>query len=839
MVESDHLTMLTATPATLDEPPMTQAHRAQYSDSSPTAPKVDSSAAGGIERRNAPRFTMYRTSTKGVARFLKLVLLHLVPHELFGSRHNRKQFLAMIDNFVFARRFETLSLHHIIQGMRITDCHWLLPSNRRALAQRPTAAEMEKRKSMLCEFVYYLFDSIIMPLLRTCFYATESAAFRNRTLFFRQDDWLNVSAPVLEKLKTTAFEPVSKADALTIMSKRKFGYSYIRLLPKETGVRPIVNLRRRSQKVASDSDPGKANFQQSINSILESTFHILNFEKAARPDLLGASVFGANEIFLRLRRFKRSWNTTIDSSRRKMYFVKVDVKCAFDTIDQAVLFKIVNELLSHDSYIIQKYTRVMPAGPDRAMKEHIKRACPEAEQQRFEDLAGELATALRHVIFSDGVVYARESRERLIALLEQHVRGNLVRIGKDFCRQTIGIPQGSSLSTLLCSYYFAQMEREKLSKLGIRIQSDGEKDRPAHKSTRTLLLRYTDDFLLMTSSKSTAINFYDAMNRGFSSYGCSISPAKSLCNFDLPIREKASPYGPSGAYVPRVNTPADDWRGEWFPWCGILICTKSLAVMQDLDRYRGIRIADTLTVEYGSSFSTFSSSSAAGVRRKVRPGQAMQTKLHSSIKSRCHIIFADSTLHDDVACGADKNADAGETARLNIYQACLVAALKLMSYWQALSRMKGRRGKQTRLSRGSTRMKRTRPTGGTINKLEGARMLLNLIKRACRYVHECLSMRAKSATLHLDPGARISESVGPGKRDEVVWLGLHAFERTIRAKRASRLRSSTMSAWDVVGTALKAEMKSLITERDRSAALLKTAERAWSLSQDVVHSIHV
>ena len=807
MVETDNVTMLSAPPE-LGESLQTQQ---QHSMVSTQTPKLT-----GTEKRPAPRFTVYRTPTKSVARFAKLVLLNLVPFELFGSMHNRRQILSVINAFVSARRFETLNLHHIAQGIRITDCHWLLPANRRALKQRPTAEEMEKRRCVLNELIYYLFDSILIPLLRTSFYATESAAFRNRTLFFRQDDWLNVSAPVLDKLKATAFEPVSKAEALSIMSARNFGYSYIRLLPKETGVRPIVNLRRRSQKYGAD--PYKMGFQQSINSVLESTFHILNYEKAAQPDLLGASVFGANDIYVRLKRFKQSFQGSLP----KLYFVKVDIKCAFDTIDQTILLDIIKDLLSNDSYIVQRYTRLTPAGSDRVTKDRVKRACPETDQQPFDDLARELAKALRHVIFSDGVVYPRESRVRLIALLEQHVRGNLVRIGKDFCRQNIGIPQGSSLSTLLCSYYFAKMEREKLSHLKL-LSGDESSTIPG---TKTLLLRYTDDFLLITASKSTAVAFFDAMNQGFKEYGCSISPAKSLCNFDLPIRD-TSTLSFSGGYVPRLSVQVDDQQEEAFPWCGFLVRTGSLAVMHDLDRYRGIHIADTLTIEYGSSYS-----SSRGVRRATRPGQAMQAKLLASIKSRCHVIFADSTLHD-----VSSAEESGETVRLNIYQACIIAALKLISYWHGLSRMKGgcERGAGQR-----------RESSAATTRAEGARLLLSLVKRACRYMHECLLMRTNSARLHLDPGAKLSRSVEQGKKDEVVWLGMHAFETVIRIKTVSRHSRQLQKAgggralvWDLVRAALSGEMQALVPSGVTRTGLEKTAQRAWFISKDVVHSIHV
>lgn len=51
------------------------------------------------------------------------------------------------------------------------------------------------------------------------------------------------------------------------MKIRQLGYSHIRLLPKETGVRPIVNLTR------------KPKTGQAINKVLQNAFQILTYEK--------------------------------------------------------------------------------------------------------------------------------------------------------------------------------------------------------------------------------------------------------------------------------------------------------------------------------------------------------------------------------------------------------------------------------------------------------------------------------------------------------------------------------------------------------------------------------
>lgn len=161
------------------------------------------------------------------------------------------------------------------------------------------------------------------------------------------------------------------------MRSRELGYSFVRILPKETGVRPIVNLRRKL-------DP-KGRYPQglSINQILQATFQILTYEKVCNcfnyPApyywiLLGLHHRSSALTFLG-RRFSAtaksigSWNAfrnicnkkqaqcmrALTSYRNasnlliifrpKLYFVKMDVRACYDTIDQNKLLGILKALL--------------------------------------------------------------------------------------------------------------------------------------------------------------------------------------------------------------------------------------------------------------------------------------------------------------------------------------------------------------------------------------------------------------------------------------------------------------------------------------------------------------
>lgn len=138
--------------------------------------------------------------------------------------------------------------------------------------------DKEKRIELFYEFLYYVFDSLLMPLLRCNFYITESSKHKYRIFYFRHDVWKCIAEPATTALKDNLLEEVKLQDALAILNSRKLGTSHLRLVPKDSTLRPIMNLRRRellrgSQKVLGSS----------INSILAPVHRMFVLEKVSGP----------------------------------------------------------------------------------------------------------------------------------------------------------------------------------------------------------------------------------------------------------------------------------------------------------------------------------------------------------------------------------------------------------------------------------------------------------------------------------------------------------------------------------------------------------------------------
>ncbi|KAF5843279.1 hypothetical protein DUNSADRAFT_82 [Dunaliella salina] len=174
----------------------------------------------------------------------------------------------------------------------------------------------------------------------------------------------------------------------------------------------------------------------------------------------------------------------------------------------------------------------------------------------------------------------------------------------------------------------------------------------------TLLLRLVDDYLMLSSSRAAAEALLTRLERGFPEYGCSINAAKTQVNFSS---EESSGLGarPSCADAPPepalTGRPTSSSQDSPIRWCGLLINPTSLEVQADYSRYAGTHIATVLTVPLTN-----------------HPGRQLPVRLMLYMRPKCHPLLLDATINSPL------------TARLNIFQAFMMSAMKLHSYVRTL-----------------------------------------------------------------------------------------------------------------------------------------------------------
>lgn len=74
---------------------------------------------------------------------------------------------ADVKEFIVARRFETMSLHHVLQRFSTSDCDWLIPPGLPGCHHgRVPVTDSLKRRELLEEFMFWYFDSFVTPLIK-------------------------------------------------------------------------------------------------------------------------------------------------------------------------------------------------------------------------------------------------------------------------------------------------------------------------------------------------------------------------------------------------------------------------------------------------------------------------------------------------------------------------------------------------------------------------------------------------------------------------------------------------------------------------------------------------
>ncbi|RZB66562.1 Telomerase reverse transcriptase isoform G [Glycine soja] len=313
-------------------------------------------------------------------------------------------------------------------------------------------------------------------------------------------------------------------------------------------------------------------------------------------------------------------------------------------------------------------------------------------------------------------------KKALYADLVQHVKRNVLQFDGKFYLQGVGIPQGGVLSSLLCSMYYGHLERhvifpflEKTLESGSCIENNFGQTNCDDKvsSSCYLLMRFIDDFLFISTSKKQAASFFSRLERGFRGYNCYMNNKKFGANFDV---EHTSDSPLNRVYV------GEDGATSFLQWSGLLINCSTMEIQADYTKYLGSHLSSTLTVCW-----------------QGKPGINLKEKLRLFLRPKCHPIFCDS------------NINSAAVVRLNIYQVCLLCAMKFHCYIRDLSIM---------------------------CKLH-KRFCSNIIQRSLRYMYQMIKKQMHSISLNSD-----IQPILVLEKEEVEWLGFHAFVQVLKRKQS-------------------------------------------------------
>ncbi|XP_010116913.1 PREDICTED: telomerase reverse transcriptase, partial [Chlamydotis macqueenii] len=606
--ESGHTDM----PDNLSAPLAKPVHReSQREEQNPG--EVCDSALGELLKQHSSHWQVYI--------FVRECLERVIPAELWGSNHNKCRFLKNVKAFISMGKFAKLSLQELMWKMRVNDCMWLRLVKGDHFVP---AYEHCFREELLAKFLYWLMDTYVVELLRSFFYITETTFQKNMLFYYRKFIWgklqsigiRNHFAKVhLRALSSEEIEAVRQKQNVPVASKLRF-------IPKANGLRPIVKVSGVVEARAFSRESREKKMHH-YNTRLKNLFSVLNYERTINTSFIGSSVFGKDDIYKTWKKFVTKVLES-DGEIPHFYYVKADVSRAYDTIPHNKLVEVISRILNPEKrtvYCIRRYAVIMITTSGKARKfyrRHVstfKDFMPDMKQ--FVSQLQQNASLQNAIIVEQSLTF-NETSSSLFTFFLQMIHNNILEIGSRYYLQCCGIPQGSILSTLLCSLCYGDME----NKLLYGVQQDG------------VLIRLIDDFLLVTPHLMQARTFLRTLATGIPEYGFLINPNKTVVNFPVDDIPGCSKF----KQLPDCRL---------IPWCGLLLDIQTLEVYCDYSSYTCTSIRSSLS---------FNSSRTAG--------KNMKYKLISVLKLKCHCLFLDLQINSL------------RTVLINIYKIFLLQAYR-------------------------------------------------------------------------------------------------------------------------------------------------------------------
>ncbi|XWS74612.1 hypothetical protein CRYUN_Cryun01aG0013400 [Craigia yunnanensis] len=681
-----------------------------------------------------------------VVAFIWAVCRSIVPPDLLGTPSNRRMLRSNIFKFIQLRRFEKFSVKQCRYQLKPSDLPFLSNSHNGRVPKNGT--EQKKlneaiKHKLFVNWTFWFFSSLVVPLVQANFYVTENEHGKQDVFYYRKPVWEKLTDHAITCLKDQSYLELDEAAVRAIIDKRPFGFSRLRLCPKQNGVRMLANLKASSRMLEEGSSSKyrcswmhksskarsrkvKSKRFKSVNSVLRGTHAVLKGLLLKEPEKLGSSVFDHNDVYRKLCPFV----TTLKNASTTMpgvFVVVADVSKAFDSIDQDKLLSMMEDVIVKDQYNLQQICQVACSNKRLWNHENLL-LVDENVNMGFANITSSVPfRSLPGILVNQGCSRLL-LKEELFSNLYEHVKCNVLQFNKKFYLQGMGIPQGSVLSSLLCSLYYGHMEKHVIvpylektcepaaEDLSTRhIFSD---DSDAQNSSEDaiifpptyLLLRFIDDFLFISTSKEQASGFLSMLRQGFPDYNCHMNEEKFCLNFDNEHQ--------SGILSNRIYVV--DHGSSFLRWSGLLINSSTLEIQGDYTRYLDKHLSSTLTIRW-----------------QGKPGNYLKKKLCGFTRPRCHPIFF------------DLNINSASVVRLNIYQAFLLCAMKFHCYVSELSDI--------------------------FQPLR--RYCLKIIERSFRYMHRLIEKRKGSI--------RLSSGLCPVlklQKEEVSWLGLNAYIKVLNRK---------------------------------------------------------
>ncbi|KAM0679394.1 hypothetical protein BDAP_000261 [Binucleata daphniae] len=516
-----------------------------------------------LENKKVTKFIETEINKNIVSMFLIRITKRLL-NQIF-DKYNHKILQSKIKTFCKLQKKESINRTELVRYFKITKLK-IFKNN------------YKYKKKALENFLFNFFQ-FLNSIINVYFYVTESTFSGNKYFFFVKSHWENEYRKFANEFvanfeyvgtsenyqHTNYVENIKKnydknakllespcnkiSNIAQLRSKSKnydiekykdvsinnMEHSYIapklRIIPKKSGFRPIINL---SCKNAQGISPN--NTISTLFSVLKSeTSHCFNQETNNRTKIINKMINSSEYI-------------------NDFFALKIDIKGCFDCIPHNKLQNITNKLLNERlTYLrsINRITNIQKYSTNDCKNDVIKSKINmnEDNEQKMNCNKENHRRVKKHIPHNQSVYITKNdfyidndklpynkfidkygkyncinvqgayqilNNKTLKIQLHNSVYNNVININNKIYKQKCGIPQGSILSTLLCNLYLNDIENKYLS---CKLQNGN-------------IFRFVDDFLVVSTKKE---EIYDFLKIGeeLKEYGININYEKLESSFDL------------------------------------------------------------------------------------------------------------------------------------------------------------------------------------------------------------------------------------------------------------------------------------------------------------------
>ena len=343
------------------------------------------------------------------------------------------------------------------------------------------------RNCLVAKMLVWICQRIILTIISSFFYCTETNFSSSMVVYFRKRDWNTMQDTMLNNLENTKHLAKLNIFESNIISKK---LPRIRFIPKANGMRPIYPIKHAG---LSDEEITNAKVYLSFCS------KIFN---------------GVATTVEPLNRLADIWEKYVTKLRnfglyhQNLYFVKVDITDAFGSIKRERLFDILKQcsLRFEENATVRVYA-AKSSGVKCKIGKHNILFDKDGRTTESMDYHGVLMVASGHTFTL--------SIPKVIDTITNYCKGQMLRAGRNTIYDIIeGVAQGGILSMALCELYYRAFAYSCFNIL----------------SSTDLLLHSVDDFLFVSPDEESAKKFRELSLKGSAQYNVIMNSSKLVDN---------------------------------------------------------------------------------------------------------------------------------------------------------------------------------------------------------------------------------------------------------------------------------------------------------------------